>query len=105
MPARWARCSTRQRPPERRSVPMSEKLIFEHSAPGRSAIAQYPEAEAETAIPEALSRRTPAGLPGVSELRAVRHYTRLSQLTFSTDTHFSPLGLCTRKYSLRPCIQ
>ena len=84
---------------------MSEKLIFEHSAPGRSATAQYPEAEAETAIPEALRRRTPAVLPEVSELQAVRHYTRLSQLNFSIDTHFYPLGSCTMKYNPRACNQ
>ena len=84
---------------------MSEKLIFEHSATGRSATAQYPEAEAETAIPEALRRRTPAVLPEVSELQAVRHYTRLSQLNFSIDTHFYPLGSCTMKYNPRACNQ
>ena len=82
---------------------MSEKLIFEHSAPGRSATAQYPEAAAETAIPEALRRRTPPALPEVSELQAVRHYTRLSQLNFSIDTHFYPLGSCTMKYNPRAC--
>jgi len=84
---------------------MSEKLIFEHSTPGRSATAQYPEAETETAIPNALRRRTPAVLPEVSELQAVRHYTRLSQLNFSIDTHFYPLGSCTMKYNPRACNQ
>ena len=84
---------------------MTEKLIFEHSATGRSATAQYPEAEAETAIPEALRRRKPAVLPEVSELQAVRHYTRLSQLNFSIDTHFYPLGSCTMKYNPRACNQ
>ena len=84
---------------------MSEKLIFEHSAPGRSATAQYPETEADIAIPEALRRRTPAVLPEVSELQAVRHYTRLSQLNFSIDTHFYPLGSCTMKYNPRACNQ
>jgi len=84
---------------------MTEKLIFEHSATGRSATAQYPEAEAETAIPEALRRRKPAVLPEVSELQTVRHYTRLSQLNFSIDTHFYPLGSCTMKYNPRACNQ
>jgi len=84
---------------------MSEKLIFEHSAPGRSATAQYPEAAAATAIPEALRRRAAAALPEVSELQAVRHYTRLSQLNFSIDTHFYPLGSCTMKYNPRACNQ
>ncbi len=88
---------------------MSEKLIFEHSAPGRSATAQYPDehpaAGAVTAIPEALRRRAPPVLPEVSELQAVRHYTRLSQLNFSIDTHFYPLGSCTMKYNPRACNQ
>ena len=44
-------------------------------------------------------------LPEVSELQAVRHYTRLSQLNFSIDTHFYPLGSCTMKYNPRGCNQ
>ena len=47
----------------------------------------------------------PAVLPEVSELQAVRHYTRLSQLNFSIDTHFYPLGSCTMKYNPRACNQ
>jgi glycine dehydrogenase subunit 2 len=31
----------------------------------------------------------------------VRHYTRLSQLNYSVDTHFYPLGSCTMKYNPR----
>ncbi len=45
--------------------------------------------------------REPPLLPEVSELQAVRHYTRLSQLNFSIDTHFYPLGSCTMKYNPR----
>ena len=48
------------------------------------------------------ARRAPL-LPEVSELDAVRHYTRLSQLNFSIDTHFYPLGSCTMKYNPRAC--
>jgi glycine dehydrogenase subunit 2 len=40
-------------------------------------------------------------LPEVSELDAVRHYTRLSQRNFSIDTQFYPLGSCTMKYNPR----
>lgn len=43
------------------------------------------------------------GLPEVSELQAVRHYTRLSQKNFSIDTQFYPLGSCTMKYNPRAC--
>ena len=84
---------------------MHEKLIFEHSVPGRSAAAQYPVESAMAPLPEALRRRTPPRLPEVSELQAVRHFTRLSQLNFSIDTHFYPLGSCTMKYNPRACNQ
>jgi glycine dehydrogenase subunit 2 len=84
---------------------MREKLIFEHSVPGRSAAAQYPGGSAMAPLPEALRRRTPPRLPEVSELQAVRHFTRLSQLNFSIDTHFYPLGSCTMKYNPRACNQ
>ena len=84
---------------------MHEQLIFEQSRPGRSADAQYPGAAARVAVPETLRRRTPALLPEVSELQAVRHFTRLSQLNFSIDTHFYPLGSCTMKYNPRACNQ
>ena len=82
---------------------MTEKLIFELSSPGRSANAQYPQETTETRIPSALQRATPPLLPEVSELQAVRHFTRLSQLNFSIDTHFYPLGSCTMKYNPRAC--
>jgi len=83
---------------------MRESLIFQHSRPGRSAAGQYPH-EATPDVPESLRRRQPAALPEVSELQAVRHFTRLSQLNFSIDTHFYPLGSCTMKYNPRACNQ
>ncbi len=42
-------------------------------------------------------------LPEASELQTVRHYTRLSQMNFSIDTQFYPLGSCTMKYNPRAC--
>ena len=47
----------------------------------------------------------PPQLPEVGELEAVRHFTRLSQLNFSIDTHFYPLGSCTMKYNPKACNQ
>ena len=88
-----------------------EKTIFEHSRPGRVAAAQIPPAApaaaaaAREAIPEALRRRRAPLLPEVSELDAVRHFTRLSQLNFSIDTNFYPLGSCTMKYNPKACNQ
>ena len=82
---------------------MSEKLIFELSRDGRRAYAQGPSTALDAALPERLRRKTAPALPQVSELQAVRHYTRLSQLNFSIDTHFYPLGSCTMKYNPRAC--
>ena len=79
-------------------------LIHEHSRPGRRATAQAPLSRAEVSdLPEHLRRKSRPALPEVSELQAVRHYTRLSQLNFSIDTHFYPLGSCTMKYNPRAC--
>jgi glycine dehydrogenase subunit 2 len=80
-----------------------EPLIFELSRSGRGATAQHPAAEAAGTVPEGFRRRGPLPLPEVSELQAVRHYTRLSQLNFGIDTHFYPLGSCTMKYNPRAC--
>lgn len=83
---------------------MPEPLIFELSSPGRAAYAQQPPTAADpSAVPAALRRTVPPRLPEVSELQVVRHYTRLSRLNFSIDTHFYPLGSCTMKYNPRAC--
>ncbi len=79
-------------------------LIFERSQPGRRNAAQAPlHAAATSGIPAALLRTDRPLLPEVSEMDAVRHYTRLSQKNFSIDTNFYPLGSCTMKYNPRAC--
>ncbi len=81
-----------------------EPLIFQYSRPGRGATDQWPrEPSAPLEIPRELQRSQPPLLPQVSELDAVRHFTRLSQLNFSIDTHFYPLGSCTMKYNPKAC--
>lgn len=81
---------------------MHEPLIFSCSRPGRSAPAQYPRL-GSAEVPEKFRRKQRVALPEVSELQVVRHFTRLSQLNFSIDTHFYPLGSCTMKYNPRAC--
>ncbi len=79
-------------------------LIFELSQPGRTAAAQMPSPPTHPVeLPERFRRSTPIGLPEVSELQAVRHYTKLSRKNFSIDTNFYPLGSCTMKYNPRAC--
>lgn len=77
-------------------------LIFEHSKPHCQARAQSPEvASDDLDIPQHLLRQTPPRWPECSELQVVRHFTKLSKLNFSIDTHFYPLGSCTMKYNPR----
>jgi glycine dehydrogenase subunit 2 len=81
-----------------------EPLIFELGKPGRCAATQFPPRVPGTAeIPAHLRRAAPPALPEVSELQVVRHFTRLSQMNFSIDTHFYPLGSCTMKYNPKAC--
>jgi glycine dehydrogenase subunit 2 len=79
-------------------------LIFEHSRSGRRAQAQAPATRGNlSGIPDSFRRKHPPRLPEISEMQAVRHYTRLSQKNFSIDTQFYPLGSCTMKYNPRAC--
>ena len=81
-----------------------DKLIFQYSASGRQATAQLPSGGLdEIPIDEKYLRKSKLGLPEVSEMQVVRHYTRLSQKNFSIDTQFYPLGSCTMKYNPRVC--
>ncbi len=77
-------------------------LIFEQSNKGCQATAQAPKVNAvQQDIPADYLRKTPPRWPACSELQTVRHFTRLSKMNFSIDTHFYPLGSCTMKYNPR----
>ncbi len=79
-----------------------EKLSMEKSVPGRRGVRMpAPSKPAAAWLPETALRQTPPRLPEMGELEVVRHYTRLSRLNFSLDTHFYPLGSCTMKYNPR----
>ena len=82
---------------------MDSNLIFDKSRAGRRAFAQAPADAKASAIPASLLRSDRPRLPEASELQTVRHFTRLSQMNFSIDTQFYPLGSCTMKYNPRAC--
>jgi len=79
------------------------QLIFELSKPGRRAhrlpAIDVPEASLAQLYPQAALRGQPVALPEVAEGDVVRHFTNLSTLNMSVDTHFYPLGSCTMKYN------
>lgn len=79
-------------------------LIFEQSVCGRTNPSQAPSGDPIISdIPDKFLRKDKVQVPSLSELQAVRHYTRLSQKNFSIDTNFYPLGSCTMKYNPRAC--
>ncbi len=76
------------------------KLIFEKSCRGRQGFRlPVSDVPVKAVIAEKFLRAAPAALPEVSELDVVRHFTQLSQLNFSVDAQFYPLGSCTMKYN------
>jgi glycine dehydrogenase subunit 2 len=80
------------------------KLIYEKSSPGRPGVQMSSIKISSTEeIPAKYLRSKPAELPEVSEAEVVRHFTALSRLNFSVDTHFYPLGSCTMKYNPKAC--
>ncbi len=84
---------------QQKGIQFDEALSFEISKEGRSS-ASLPSSQHKK-IPTQLKRTQPARLPQLSELEAIRHFTRLSQWNFSIDTNFYPLGSCTMKYNPR----
>ena len=79
---------------------MTEPNVYELSSPGRVGI-QYPELDVpKSHIPDEFIRQD-LPLPELSEIDVIRHFTHLSQLNYSIDGGFYPLGSCTMKYNPR----
>jgi glycine dehydrogenase subunit 2 len=77
---------------------MDEPLLCELSAQGRMGI-QFPEPDVPLSeLPDQFLRGN-LPLPEISEVDAIRHFTRISQLNFCIDTGIYPLGSCTMKYN------
>ncbi len=47
--------------------------------------------------------REELGIPNISELEVVRHYVRLSHMSYGIDVGPTPLGSCTMKYNPKVC--
>src|SRR5438270_1360571 len=84
----------------------NEALIFERSQTGRAGFSLPPLDVDETSIDEMIPRDFQrdddlAGMPEVTEVDVVRHFTRISTWNYSIDLGLYPLGSCTMKYNSR----
>jgi glycine dehydrogenase subunit 2 len=78
---------------------LNEKLLFEHSEPGRKGYS-LPQLDVPVAtLSDDLCRTEINGFPELSEVDVVRHFTRLSTWNYGVDSGFYPLGSCTMKYN------
>ncbi|WP_243367713.1 aminomethyl-transferring glycine dehydrogenase subunit GcvPB [Fundidesulfovibrio soli] len=78
--------------------------LFKKSSPGREGVwPEAPSQELGELLPEGLLREKPAGMPSLSELDVVRHFSLLSRKNFGVDSNFYPLGSCTMKYNPKFC--
>ena len=75
------------------------KLLMERSVPGRRGVRLPHPDVPEQPLPDEELLRDDLLLPELSQPEVVRYFTRLSQLNYSVDTHFYPLGSCTMKYN------
>jgi glycine dehydrogenase subunit 2 len=88
-----------------RHIVQNEPLLFETSSPGKRGY-QLPELD----VPPVDSRQVLGsenvreeieGFPEVSEVEAIRHFSRLSTWNYAIDLGLYPLGSCTMKYNPR----
>jgi len=82
---------------------LATKLLFELSQPGRRGAripaCDVPSRPIDAWLPAAAISDAPPPLPELAEPDVVRHFSNLSTMNMSVDTHFYPLGSCTMKYN------
>lgn len=84
----------------------NEALIFDRSQTGRIGYRLPPldvdESPLDDILPQQFRREDDLeGVPEVSEVDVIRHFTRMSTWNYSIDLGMYPLGSCTMKYNSR----
>jgi glycine dehydrogenase subunit 2 len=86
-------------------ITQNESLLFEMSSPGKKGYQlpdlDVPAVDAAAALGAANVRDAIADFPEISEVEAIRHFTRLSTWNYAIDLGLYPLGSCTMKYNPR----
>jgi glycine dehydrogenase subunit 2 len=89
----------------RSHISQNEALLFERSSPGKKAYQlpdlDVPPVDAAAALGAENVRAEIQDFPEVSEVEAIRHFTRLSTWNYAIDYGMYPLGSCTMKYNPR----
>jgi glycine dehydrogenase subunit 2 len=82
---------------------LNERLVFEEGAAGRRGfnlpVLDVPSVDISQLVGSSLLRDEIAGMPELSEVDVVRHFTRLSTWNYHIDLGLYPLGSCTMKYN------
>jgi glycine dehydrogenase subunit 2 len=82
---------------------INEHVVFERGSPGRRAFdlpeLDVPAKAVSELIDPGLLRDDIAGMPELSEVDVIRHFTRLSTWNYHIDLGLYPLGSCTMKYN------
>ncbi|MGC9112665.1 aminomethyl-transferring glycine dehydrogenase subunit GcvPB [Acidilobus sp.] len=84
----------------------NEPLIYELDRGRRgllfsSLVDEFKKLIEDVPIPQEVAREKEPELPEVSEVEVVRHFTRLSEMSYGVDNGPVPLGSCTMKYNPR----
>jgi glycine dehydrogenase subunit 2 len=84
-------------------INLNEQLLFEIGSSGRRAY-DLPALDTdsrplEEIVDPGLLRESVAGMPELSEVEVVRHFTRLSTWNYHIDLGLYPLGSCTMKHN------
>ncbi|MGH9901730.1 MAG: aminomethyl-transferring glycine dehydrogenase subunit GcvPB [Pyrinomonadaceae bacterium] len=87
-------------------ITQNEALVFERSQTGRRGYMlpalDVDETPLDEIVPAELRRDDDlAGVPELSEVDVVRHFTRISTWNYNIDLGMYPLGSCTMKYNSR----
>ena len=83
-----------------RGLDHEEPLLFEAGRAETTGV-DLPELKNTRTRLAGLERKSPIGLPGLSEPETLRHYVRLSRKNYAIDSGLYPLGSCTMKHNPR----
>ena len=75
------------------------KVLMDRSVPGRIGVLLPSSDVPVQPLPDREMLRDDLPMPELSQPEVVRYFTRLSQLNYSVDTQFYPLGSCSMKYN------